>query len=77
MNECHFSYSQKKWKKKRKRKRTTGAVSDFFGGRFFMKNILQKDYSITHSKYFQRNRKTREDFIKLQNHQKSPQLPII
>jgi hypothetical protein len=49
-------------------------VADFCN---FMKNISEKDYSITHSKYFQKNRKTRKGFIKLQNHQKSPQLPII
>jgi hypothetical protein len=78
LDESHNLKTKKKKKKKKKKKPLAQSViflvADF---RDFMKNISEKDYSITHSKYVKKSRKTREDFIKLQNHQKSPQLPII
>jgi hypothetical protein len=65
-------------KRKRKRKRTTGAVSDFFGGRFFMKNIFRKRlFYHTFLSIFKKIVKQERILLNYKITKKSPQLPII
>jgi hypothetical protein len=51
MDECHFRYSQK-WEKKKKKPLPLSVIFLVADFRDFMKNISEKDYSITHSTYF-------------------------